>query len=156
MVAQERIKRAETEEELRQEREEKEALKGALRVVEMENGRLRCVEEITAGRDSPSSMRAQRRMSINSTGHTSSTPASPRDSLRSSSPPASSDAPAVSAPIPSNPADDPPPPSSPSPPEVRPSLNTTSSTSSSASDSDSAFKTPRALPSDIVLEEAPW
>jgi hypothetical protein len=41
MVAQERIKRAETEEELRDERTEKEALKSALRVVEGENGKLR-------------------------------------------------------------------------------------------------------------------
>lgn len=41
MVAEERIKRAETEEELRQARNEKEALKGALRVIESENGQLR-------------------------------------------------------------------------------------------------------------------
>ena len=41
MVAQERIKRAETEEELREARMEKEALKSALKVIENENGRLR-------------------------------------------------------------------------------------------------------------------
>lgn len=41
MVAHERIKRAETQEELREARMEKEALKSALRVVEGENGRLR-------------------------------------------------------------------------------------------------------------------
>jgi hypothetical protein len=41
MVAQERIKRAETEDELREARMEKEALKSALKVIESENGRLR-------------------------------------------------------------------------------------------------------------------
>jgi len=41
MVATERIRRAETEEELKEIRLEKEALKSALRVVEGENGRLR-------------------------------------------------------------------------------------------------------------------
>lgn len=41
MVAIERIKLAETEEELRQARDEKEALKGAMRVIESENGQLR-------------------------------------------------------------------------------------------------------------------
>ena len=41
MVAQERIKRAETEEELHEARTEKEALKSALKVIECENGRLR-------------------------------------------------------------------------------------------------------------------
>jgi hypothetical protein len=41
MVAHERIKRAETEDELREARMEKEALKSALKVIEGENGRLR-------------------------------------------------------------------------------------------------------------------
>lgn len=41
MVAVERIKCAEVEEELRAAREEKEALKGAMRVIEQENGRLK-------------------------------------------------------------------------------------------------------------------
>jgi len=52
MVATERIRRAETEEELKETRLEKEALKCALRVVEGENGRLRNarpqVEEYTS------------------------------------------------------------------------------------------------------------
>ena len=43
MVARERIKCAEVEEELRAAREEKEALKGAMRVIEQENGRLKTV-----------------------------------------------------------------------------------------------------------------
>ena len=41
MVAIERIKCAEIEEELRVAREEREALKGAMRVIELENGRLK-------------------------------------------------------------------------------------------------------------------
>ena len=41
MVATERIKRAETEEELQEARMEQEALKSALKLVETENGRLR-------------------------------------------------------------------------------------------------------------------
>lgn len=45
MVAHERIKRAEAEDELREAKQEKEALRSALKLVEGENGRLRIVEE---------------------------------------------------------------------------------------------------------------
>lgn len=48
MVAHERIKRAETEDELREARLEKDALKSALRVVEGENGRLRTSSSASA------------------------------------------------------------------------------------------------------------
>lgn len=45
MVADERMKRAETEDELREAQQEKEALRSALKLLEGENGRLRIVEE---------------------------------------------------------------------------------------------------------------
>ncbi|KAF7973266.1 hypothetical protein HWV62_15699 [Athelia sp. TMB] len=45
MVAHERIKRAETEDELREAQQEKEALRSALKLLEGENGRLRVAEE---------------------------------------------------------------------------------------------------------------
>lgn len=45
MVAHERIKRAETEDELRESQQEKEALRSALKILEGENGRLRIMEE---------------------------------------------------------------------------------------------------------------
>ncbi|TDL24292.1 hypothetical protein BD410DRAFT_786401 [Rickenella mellea] len=73
MVAHERIKRAETEDELRQARAEKEALRGAMRVIESENGRLRSTSSTGStddlhitkvnGRDTPDSMRTEKRSS---------------------------------------------------------------------------------------------
>lgn len=45
MVAHERMKRAETEDELKEAQQEKEALRSALKLLEGENGRLRIIEE---------------------------------------------------------------------------------------------------------------
>lgn len=49
MVATERVKRAETEEELREVRSEKDALKDALRLIESESGQLRSAPPSTGG-----------------------------------------------------------------------------------------------------------